>query len=208
MAISKKLRDLGLHKSEISVYLFLLRNGRSTAINVSRGTKIARPNCYHVFRQLLSKGLIAEEYVKNKRTYVARDANAIITYSENRTRLAEKVSIDLTALIRKTAIKPQIEFIEGDDEFLVLLNSLRLQSKLVLFGANPKDPSVLAQFINDLRTNPGQTDFKIIEPRRQISCYFLLWQDALAIIPVSSQPFATVVYNQTIYDTISTLVNA
>ena len=61
--ILEVLEFIGLHKNERIIYLDLIKNGSSTALEVSKRTKIHRPNTYDALRKLLEKGFISQ--VKN-----------------------------------------------------------------------------------------------------------------------------------------------
>ncbi len=95
---TSSLKSIGLSKSEISVYLFLLENGAASSPTVSRGTKIARTNCYHVLNSLLTKGLLTTKYSKNKKIYIANDPEELIHFSESKTLAVKKLIPTLKAL--------------------------------------------------------------------------------------------------------------
>ena len=59
--IVKKLKEVGLKQNESEIYLFLLQNGISTPPQISRGTHIARTNCYNILNSLKEKDVVEEE---------------------------------------------------------------------------------------------------------------------------------------------------
>ena len=109
MNIVKQLKDVGLHQSEIDVYLYLLGNGYSTPPQVSRGTKIARTNCYNVLSSLKDKGLIKEEQRRKRKVYLASDPEALLLSLEKKKMALEGVIPDLKALFITQKNKPQVK---------------------------------------------------------------------------------------------------
>ncbi|MDD5732035.1 MAG: helix-turn-helix domain-containing protein [Patescibacteria group bacterium] len=61
MSIQITLKKLGLDEKEIRVYLNLLKNGRTKPSLLAKITKINRPTLYNVARELISKGIVAED---------------------------------------------------------------------------------------------------------------------------------------------------
>lgn len=61
MAIHEILTQIGLNNKEIKVYTALLRSGRVTPSTLSKLTKINRATIYNIAKELLNKGIIAED---------------------------------------------------------------------------------------------------------------------------------------------------
>lgn len=59
--ITQELAALGLSDKQVEVYLCVLRHGRIAPANVARITKINRSSVYFVARELMARGLIAED---------------------------------------------------------------------------------------------------------------------------------------------------
>lgn len=59
--LQKALLNFGLSEDESKVYLFLLENGRSSALFLSKSLKIARTKIYRLLDKLAGKGLVIEE---------------------------------------------------------------------------------------------------------------------------------------------------
>lgn len=62
MNINATLDKLGLSEKEIKVYLTLLKHGKTKPSDLAKLTKISRPTLYNIAKQLISKGMIAEDY--------------------------------------------------------------------------------------------------------------------------------------------------
>ena len=91
MEIQQQLRTLGLHQTEIVIYLFLLKNGLSTPPVVSRETGIARTNCYNILLELKEKGLIEEKIQAKKKAYQANNPASLIELLKRKVADAQKI---------------------------------------------------------------------------------------------------------------------
>lgn len=200
------LRELGLRKSEVSVYLFLLRNGASTVINVSHGTNIARTNCYHVIRQLLLKGLIGKQMLGNKTAFIANELIAIDDYIDSKARIAKAIRPDLESAYFRGSNKPQIDFYSTEFVISALLNDLSKMPGLIFYGPKPGDPEIIFDFYSRIKSETDKIERIFIHPRRTVDCYFIVWGDKVAIIPISKIPFITVIQNQDIARSIGSMI--
>tara|TARA_Y100000296_G_scaffold84834_1_gene119224 strand:+ start:10164 stop:10352 length:189 start_codon:yes stop_codon:yes gene_type:complete len=52
------LESIGFSKNEISIYLDLIRIGKSFAGDISKRTEIHRSNTYDILEKLLEKGIV------------------------------------------------------------------------------------------------------------------------------------------------------
>ena len=74
------LLSLGLHKNEILVYLDLVENGTSSALEIARRTRIHRSNTYDSIRKLISKGFVKENIENQKKTFNSVELEKISDY--------------------------------------------------------------------------------------------------------------------------------
>jgi sugar-specific transcriptional regulator TrmB len=74
------LSSMGLNKNEIIIYLDLMKNYSSPALEVSRRTNIHRSNTYDSLRKLVEKGFVKENIEENKRVFQAIDPEKIKDY--------------------------------------------------------------------------------------------------------------------------------
>jgi sugar-specific transcriptional regulator TrmB len=207
MSLNSSLRDLGLHKSEVVVYLFLLRNGLSTVINVSHGTKIARTNCYHVIRELLQKGLISKQLIGNKIGFAANELYSVNDYLESKSKIAKTIMPELEAAYFKGSLKPQITFLSTEVVINGLFTELTAKNDLLFYGPKPGDPDVIYNFYNTIKNADDGIERSFIQPRKNVNCYFILWSDKVAIIPISTTPHITVIQNADFFSSILAMIN-
>ena len=117
MEIKSHLSTIGLGKSEILVYLFLLEHGLSTPPQIARGTGIQRAHCYAILESLNVQGLIATQRIKQKRlAFIARDPQALFQSVERKKEIIEQILPDLRGLFNLHAQKPKIQFFDGLSE--------------------------------------------------------------------------------------------
>ncbi len=85
------LTDIGLTKSEIAVYLSLLKIGTSSTGNIIKSSKIASGKAYLVLDRLIQKGLVTYSIKSNVKYYQAKNPERIVDYiDEKRNNLTDK----------------------------------------------------------------------------------------------------------------------
>jgi len=98
------LEEIGLNKSEIKVYLALLKLGASTTGPVITESKTANSKIYEVLEKLIQKGLVSYFTKENVKYYKASSPKMITEYlKEKRNRIEEqekKISKILPALMQ------------------------------------------------------------------------------------------------------------
>ncbi len=113
MNLEEQLHNVGLHKNEIRVYLYLLEQGLSTPPQVAQGTHIARTHCYNLLRSLMDKQLVREQEKGKRKAYVAQSPRALLLSLDRKKQALEEVLPDLEALHTTQKNKPKIRFFEG-----------------------------------------------------------------------------------------------
>jgi sugar-specific transcriptional regulator TrmB len=204
-SLESSLRDLGLHKSEASVYLFLLRNGTSVISNVSHGTNIARTNCYYVIRQLLEKGLVEKRMLGKKEAFATTDLSMINNYLSSKKQILKEILPELESSYYAGSIKPQIRFYSTEKDVRDYLSRLLIGPPLIFYGPVPGDPEMIKSFYKSLTERVETGWCKIKHPSQSLNCYFILWEDHVAIAPISLSPHLTVIRNSDIYQSISAM---
>lgn len=126
--LNELLSNLGFGTKEIVVYLCILEHGKLSAAAVARITRINRTTVYSVAKELIAKGVIAEDIGGTNRYYTAlpvEDLRALYTKEEQT--LKEKKSAIESAIAELSAIPknkhysvPKIRFIDERhlDDFL------------------------------------------------------------------------------------------
>lgn len=146
MTLPEQLQQLGLHKSEIAVYLYILEQGQSSPPKIANGTHIATTNSYHLLHSLKDKGLISEQLNGKRKLYIANDPEAIIHMLDLKRKAAEQVVPDLRGLFKLQKNKPKIRFYDGLEQVKrIYLNTLSAK-KIYGFGST----KLLSELVPDL----------------------------------------------------------
>jgi predicted transcriptional regulator len=118
--LDQLLRQLGFGDKEIAIYLCILENGKLSAASVARITKINRTTVYSVAKELVAKGVIAEDVGGVNRYYTAlpiEDLHGLYKKEENELK-QKKVAIE-QAIVELASVPkskhysvPKIRFID------------------------------------------------------------------------------------------------
>ncbi|NQT50226.1 hypothetical protein HQ571_06040 [Candidatus Kuenenbacteria bacterium] len=237
MDFHNELKQIGLTKSEIVVYLYLLEGGISSPPQVSKGTKIARTNCYNILQSLKDKGLIQEQKKAKRNAYLAKDPTSLLSSLEKKKQSLQQVIPDLQALYTVQKNKPKITFYDGWDEvkeiYLKTLEAkevyaigstktlLELDEKFFnLYFQKLKQKNIVLHDIVSFGSEntaldeskkilKGFYDAKVLPVHKnEITTDILLWENNIAIISLQEPVFGTVLYNENVYSTFKIIFNS
>lgn len=159
MSIEDDLKQFGLQKSEMRVYLYLLENGLSTPPLIAKGTGIARTNCYNILHELKERGLILEQERRKRKAYLAADPESLLRSLEEKRELVNRMLPDLRGLYTVQKNKPKIKFYEGFEQVKqVYWASLAAREKKIYALGSTKelsnlDPIFFRKFIEEVKNN-------------------------------------------------------
>lgn len=142
MEIKQQLKTLGLHKTEIAVYLFLLKNGFSSPPIIARETKIARTNCYNILTELKNKRLIEEKIRAKRKVYQTNEPVALIKLLEDKVADAQKILPELQAIRAHKATGREVELYQGLEQIKELYEK-GLSAKNMLSSRSRKQLKLL-----------------------------------------------------------------
>ena len=80
----KPLERIGLTKSEISVYLALLKLGQTTAGPIVDEAKVTRSKIYDILERLKNKGLVSYITKESTKYFIASNPKSILKYLEEK----------------------------------------------------------------------------------------------------------------------------
>src|SRR3989338_1867974 len=220
--VTSSLKLMGLNGSQIKVYLYLLAEGLSTPPQISKGTGIARTNCYNILRELDDMDLIDRERNKSRYVYLAQNPKSIIRAIEKRRDAIEVVMPDLHDLYKTQRNKPSIEYYDGldqvEDIFLQTLDAtdvvLSVESTKLLYEVNRpffERYHILLKkrqvFTHDLLARDSGDklakevkdllgpyyDFKLMPPElKTLKSQIFIWNDNVAHIAFEQPYFGTI----------------
>ncbi len=183
--IPQVLRQLGLNTHEIDVYLAILQNGKISATDLSKATKINRTTVYSIAKQLIKRGIITEDLGSNKRYFLARppeDLDILLRRQEHdieekRYQLQNALG-ELTKLAKSTQYSiPKIVFIEEDGLRDYLYKQTKIWNKSLQEGEPTwwgfQDPTLVADYQEWIdwywqEANPEDVDLKLLTSQANI----------------------------------------
>lgn len=124
MILTEKLKDIGLSKNEIKIYVHLLETGGGTPPQIAKAVKIQRPNTYQILEKLKKRGLIEEIKKGKRKAYNPTDPLSLVSQLERQKQKAENLLPDLRALYKEQQNKPVIKFYDGYDQVSQLIFEL------------------------------------------------------------------------------------
>lgn len=224
MDFSKQLTSVGLHDSEVKVYLYLLEQGISTPAQIAKGTSIARTNCYRVLRNLEEKDFIEVQKWGKRKAYIASDPIAMIRLMDKKKTALEQVLPDLRALLTVQRNKPKIKFYNGWDEVKEIYTQTLSATEVHTIGStkhfHKKDPAFFRRYLRVIRRRKiffkdilgpsskvetskvvqeglrGYYSVKYLPNKHQDPVTdILMWQDHVAFISFEEPIFGTVLTN-------------
>lgn len=115
------LESIGLNKNEIKIYLDLIGRENSSALEISKRTKIHRSNTYDAIRKLIEKGFISEVIEERKRLFKAMNPEKIKDYLQQK-----QQEVDLIVpLLKSVTIEDK-----GEEEISVVKGTFAIREEL------------------------------------------------------------------------------
>jgi len=224
MTIEEQLKELGLTKSEIRIYVYLLEEGLSTPPQIANGTGIARTNCYNILVKLKNEGLIEEQEKGKRKAYIASDPEALLRRVQKRKEAVERLLPDLRALHKIQKNKPKIRFYDGFEQVKEIYWQATETDTLLALGSTKhltdKDPEFFRAFeralsknkvfLDDLITSQSEVvgtqetkqilkglyNFNLLpEKYGDFPSDILIWNNNIAFITLAEPIFGTVITN-------------
>lgn len=233
--IIKQLKEVGLKQNESEIYLFLLQNGFSTPPTISKGTNIARTNCYNILKSLLEKDVVDEKLKGKKKVYIARDPKSLKLSLERKIESLERLVPDLEAIYVSQKNKPTFRFFDGFSEVKNIYN-LSLESKeIYAIGSTEKLLNIEGKFFEDyikqikkrgvlffdlLKETENEKSIEIIkmlggelysikslpEKFEGKLTDILIWDENVALIALEEPIFGTIITNKVLAETFKTIL--
>lgn len=114
------LAEIGLTKSEIAVYLALLKIGSSTTGPIIKMASISSGKAYPILDKLIKKGLVTYSIISGMKYYQAKDPEKLIDYLDEKEKILIKKKEDLKKILpalkadyEKKKSVPRAEIYEG-----------------------------------------------------------------------------------------------
>ena len=230
MLATTKLEELGLTKSEIKVYLYLLEHGEQDPNDIANHTGIQRTNCYNILKQLLKRDLIQKHKNKRPITYSPNSPASLLQDIEYRKDIAQLLLPELNNLFKSSDNKPSIRIYEGESEVKEIYQQIIGCGDVLGLAATdnldelypdfitsewPAQLKKNGQHLRDILTKNGSgaatrkleeglgENYEYVflpESMGNIWTDLLIWDDNIALINVTTPVFGTVIRNKQITD--------
>lgn len=141
------LKEIGLDDYEIKIYLALLQERTSTAMAISRRTKIERTTVYRVLESLIDKGL-ASFIVENKvKKFNAIAPEKLLIQLKEKEEELKKILPELNNLSKlRKDVEPNIEIYRGLSGIKSMIRDILVLRKDYITILAEKEPDDLSLF--------------------------------------------------------------
>jgi len=147
MDVKKTLREIGLSKGEIEVYLTLLKLGSSPATRVAKETGLHRTNIYDIIEKLKEKGLVSYIVRNNIRFFSASHPNKLLDYIKEREEEIKEILPELKRYVSIPRDEAVVEVYKGKEGLkTVLKDILREKKNYIVFEEEGYIQKVLPYF--------------------------------------------------------------
>jgi len=142
----KPLEKIGLTKSEISVYLALLKLGQTTAGPIVDEAKVTRSKIYDILERLKNKGLVSYITKESTKYFSAADPKSILHYLEKKEKEIHEDMESINEILPELMLQQELaekkniaEIFIGvkgmENAFNVLINEFDSKGTYYAFGA-------------------------------------------------------------------------
>jgi sugar-specific transcriptional regulator TrmB len=157
--ILNALESIGLNQNEAIVYLDLIKAGESSDVEISRRTKIHRPNVYDCVAKLVKKGLTKQAVESDKKLFTAMDSSNLLNYVKQKEFELQKVmhlieELKVNGSESETKIVSDLDVIER--KFYELMN----KGEIVVYGM-PADLGRFRVMLDRFMKKCGNAEIKI-----------------------------------------------
>jgi predicted transcriptional regulator len=117
-SLLSSLEKIGLSPREAAVYLAAISLGECGMSELASKSGIQRTSAYVTVESLEQKGLIGTFKTKRGTRYLAKDPKFMLEELQRNTDLLEQVLPELSALQKKSVVKPVVTYYEGVDAYI------------------------------------------------------------------------------------------
>jgi sugar-specific transcriptional regulator TrmB len=143
--IEETLREIGLAREEIVIYLAMLKMRASLASKISEEAKINRSHTYQLLERLISKGFVSYVIRENRKYFSAVNPEKLIEIVKEREQKLKNILPNLLSLTSFEKSKPTVEIFEGKEGIKTILNDiLKVKKDWLAFGSSGKGQEVLS----------------------------------------------------------------
>ena len=155
------LEEIGLTKTEIKIYLALLKLGQSTTTKIVKEARIHASKVYEFLNKLIQKGLVSYVIKSNKKHFTATDPENLKNFLKEKQRKISEQEIKVEKML------PQLKNIQKKQNY---------QIKSEIYEGLSGAKSIYEKIISTLKK--GETQYIIGAPRignEKVEGFLLDW---------------------------------
>jgi len=156
------LQSLGLTENESKVYLFLLEQGPSTILEITKTLPIHRVNLYDIIKRLQEKGLASSTREGRKTYCTATDPSYLQKLLQEKQQFLEKILPELEKKKQKAKAKHEVQVFQGKQGIKAILEDmLKTKSTIYVFGAQGKFQETLPLYFEQFNHKRKKEKIKL-----------------------------------------------
>ena len=145
-SFAETLKELGLGKNEIKVYITLIKEGTLAIPDIAKKSSVHRVNVYDSIRQLIEIGMVSYKEIEKKKYYSATNPKNLTLILKQKEEKIKAIIPQLETFYHESENKAQI--FEGLDGIKKILNDmLEVGEKIQAFGIPKSMPELLKNFL-------------------------------------------------------------
>lgn len=148
--VSEILEAIGFKKNEVLIYLYLLKTGEASISDISKGTGIHRSNTHDLVEGLLSKGIVDETIINEKKYYYPIEPEDLLDYLKQKQKKLEEVIPQLEKTKNTKQDRRKVSLSEGVNSVKNILNHLLdLKEPISAYGIPKELDDILGGFLGE-----------------------------------------------------------
>jgi HTH-type transcriptional regulator, sugar sensing transcriptional regulator len=133
------LENIGLTRSEITVYLALLELNSAPASEIAEKSGLYRKNTYDALARLIKKGLVSYAKVETKRVFSAASPQRLLEFVELRKMEIQEMLPELESLYKTPGFTEEITVFKGKEGLKTIFEDiLKSRQNYAKFGSGDK----------------------------------------------------------------------
>ncbi|MGV8150112.1 MAG: TrmB family transcriptional regulator [Candidatus Woesearchaeota archaeon] len=194
----ESLENLGLSKTEASIYLVLLENGPSLAGFLAKKTQTNRTTTYDALERLSKKDLITHYITSKRKVFKAKNPESLVKYYQDKVKDAEDLALSLNNMQRED--KEEFEIFEGRKGINNILNDVLTCKEYVAYGSAGKFLDTMKHDFVAFQNKKKELKIKsrIIQPEINPQVKGVAYAQIRYILEKEPAPITTIIYNDKI----------
>ncbi len=136
----KPLERIGLTKSEIAVYLALLKLGQTTAGPIVDEAKVTRSKIYDILERLKNKGFVSYITKQSTKYFSAADPHTILHYLDEKESEIKQEKLSIAKLLPQLLLEQSLSGTKNVAEIFLGVRGMQNAFNILIKSFDPKEP--------------------------------------------------------------------